>query len=179
MIDLDFVSVTRQTWPDFEKLFEQSGGPKYCWCMSWRELAGRQSSSGADKKRAMESTIAAGTPVGIIARAGEEVVGWCSVAPRESFRKLSPDQNDNEKDIWSIVCFFVARPHRAVGIGHRLLEAAVDHAVKSGASAVEAYPVDPDSPSFRFMGFKPMFAARGFHETGMAGSRRHVMRLVR
>ena len=179
MIDLDFVPVTSQTWPDFETLFEQSGGPKYCWCMSWRELAGRQSSSGADKKRAMKSTIAAGTPVGIIARAGEEVVGWCSVAPRLSFRRLSPDQNDNEKDIWSIVCFFVARPHRAVGIGARLLEAAVDHAFKSGAAAVEAYPVDPDSPSFRFMGFKSMFAARGFHETGMAGSRRHVMRLVR
>lgn len=179
MIDLAFVPVTRQTWPDFEKLFEQPGGPRYCWCMSWRDLASRQSSSGADKKRAMETIVAAGTQVGIIARAGQEVVGWCSVAPRQSFRKLSPDQNDDEKDIWAIVCFFVTRPRRAGGIGARLLEAAVDHAFKNGAWAVEAYPVAPDSPSFRFMGFKPMFAARGFRETGMAGSRRHVMRLVR
>ena len=27
------------------------------------------------------------------------------------------------------------------------------------------------------MGFREMFAERGFRETGMAGSRRHVMRL--
>jgi GNAT superfamily N-acetyltransferase len=179
MTELEFVPVTRKTWSDFEKLFERPGAPKYCWCMSWRELADRQSAGSADKKKAMESTVAAGTPVGIIARAGSEVVGWCSVAPRETFRKLSPDQDDDEKDIWSVVCLFVARPHRAGGIGAGLLEAAIEHAFKSDAVAIEAYPVNLDSPSFRFMGFKPMFVARGFHEIGMAGSRRHVMRLER
>ena len=51
--------------------------------------------------------------------------------------------------------------------------------VEPGAAAntIEAYPVDEASPSYRFMGFRDMFAARGFHEIGMAGSRRHVMRL--
>jgi hypothetical protein len=43
---------------------------------------------------------------------------------------------------------------------------------------LEAYPVDPDSPSYRHMGFVPAFAAHGFEEIGMAGSRRHVMRLT-
>ena len=43
--------------------------------------------------------------------------------------------------------------------------------------AVEAYPVDPDSPSFRFMGWVSVFKAAGFREVGRAGTRRHVMRL--
>jgi hypothetical protein len=42
---------------------------------------------------------------------------------------------------------------------------------------VEAYPVDADSPSYRFMGFVPVFAEAGFAEVGREGKRRHVMRL--
>jgi hypothetical protein len=41
----------------------------------------------------------------------------------------------------------------------------------------EAYPVAPDSPSYRFMGFVPMFEKARFVEIGTAGTRRHVMRL--
>ena len=47
-----------------------------------------------------------------------------------------------------------------------------------GATVVEAYPVDPDSPSYRFMGFKTGFEEYGFVKVGQAGSRRHVMRLT-
>ena len=46
-----------------------------------------------------------------------------------------------------------------------------------GATVVEAYPVAPDSPSYRFMGFVPVFEAAGFREVGRAGIRGHVMRL--
>nr|PZN92019.1 MAG: acetyltransferase [bacterium] len=42
---------------------------------------------------------------------------------------------------------------------------------------MEFHPVDPDSPSYRFMGFVRFFEAAGFREVGRAGSRRHVMRL--
>jgi hypothetical protein len=41
----------------------------------------------------------------------------------------------------------------------------------------KAYPVDADSPSYRFMGFVPVFAEAGFAEVGREGKRRHVMRL--
>jgi hypothetical protein len=43
---------------------------------------------------------------------------------------------------------------------------------------IEAYPVDPDSPSYRFMGFVGVFAAAKFEEVGRAGRRRHVMRFT-
>jgi hypothetical protein len=40
---------------------------------------------------------------------------------------------------------------------------------------VEAYPVDPESPSYRFMGFKPIFDKLGFEFKHKAGQRRYVM----
>lgn len=51
------------------------------------------------------------------------------------------------------------------------------YAREQGATVVEAYPVDPDAPSYRFMGFVPTFEEAGFSEVGRAGYRRHVMQL--
>jgi hypothetical protein len=42
---------------------------------------------------------------------------------------------------------------------------------------VEAYPVDPGAPSYRFMGYTTTFKAAGFREVVRAGTRRHVMRI--
>lgn len=84
--------------------------------------------------------------------------------------KRTPDDG-----IWSIVCFFVARQHRGTGMTRRMLAAALEHARLHGAKVVEAYPVDEDSPSYRFMGFMPLFEQAGFHEIGREGTRRHVM----
>jgi hypothetical protein len=64
-----------------------------------------------------------------------------------------------------------------VGVMNQLIQAAVEHSRQRGAMVVEAYPVDPESPSYRFMGFVPQFREFGFVEVGIAGSRRHVMRL--
>jgi hypothetical protein len=60
----------------------------------------------------------------------------------------------------------------------QLLNEAVKVAGKRGARVVEAYPVDPDSPSYRFMGFVSKFERAGFVETGRAGKRRHIMHLM-
>ena len=59
-----------------------------------------------------------------------------------------------------------------------MIDAAVEHARARGASVIEAYPVEPDSPSYRFMGFVGAFQDAGFREVGRAGTRRHVMRLA-
>ncbi|UVK45413.1 GNAT family N-acetyltransferase [Mesorhizobium sp. AR07] len=174
-----FTEVTRSTRVDFENLFEQPGAPKYCWCMAWRPLPSREHVQNVEKKQAMMALVDSGTPVGILAHIDGKTVGWCSVAPRQTYRRLSSQQDDSETDIWSIVCFYVPRALRGGGLASALLDAAIDHAFAKGAKAIEAYPVDQASPSYRFMGFRDMFAACGFHETGMAGSRRHLMRLDR
>ena len=177
--EIRFSEVTRSTRADFENLFEQPGGPKYCWCMAWRNLPSREHVPNDEKKRAIISLIEADTPVGIVAQVEGKTVGWCSVAPRQTYRRLSRQQDDSETGVWSIVCFYVPRALRGGGLASALLDAAINHAFAKGAGTIEAYPVDQASPSYSFMGFRDMFAARGFRETGMAGSRRHVMRLER
>lgn len=177
--EVRFTEVTQSTRADFENLFEQPGGPKYCWCMAWRNLDRREHVENDEKKRAMMTLIDAGTPVGIVAQIDGRTVGWCSIAPRETYRKLSRQQDDSEMGIWSLVCFFVPRALRGGGLASALLDAAIDHAFAKGARTIEAYPVDQASPSYSFMGFRDMFVARGFREIGMTGSRRHVMRLER
>jgi GNAT superfamily N-acetyltransferase len=173
-----FVEVTPKTRADFENLFEQPGAPKYCWCMAWRHSS-REHIQNDEKKRMMMALIDAGTPVGIVAELDGRTVGWCSVAPRETYRKLSKQQDDAETRIWSIVCFYVPRALRGGGLASALLDAAIDHAFSKGAHIIEAYPVDEAAPSYRFMGFRDMFVARGFDEVGTAGTRRYVMRLNR
>ena len=124
-----FTEVTRSTRADFENLFEQPGGPKYCWCMAWRHLENREHASNDERRRAMMALIEAGTPVGIVAHAEGKTVGWCSVAPRETYRKLSQAQDDSEAGVWSIVCFYVPRASRGRGLASALLDAAIDHAL--------------------------------------------------
>ena len=173
-----FIEVTRETRGRFEDLFEQPGAPKYCWCMAWRHSS-REHIENDEKKRVMLARIDKGTPVGIVAELAGKIVGWCSVAPRETYRRLWKEQDDGEADVWSIVCFYVPRSLRGGGLASSLLDAAITHAFAKGARIVEAYPVDEASPSYRFMGFRDMFVARGFQEIGTAGTRRHVMRLSR
>ena len=119
-----------------------------------------------------------GIPIGILGYIRSEPVAWCSIAPRPTYRKLGDVEklNENPDKVWSLVCFFVKRNVRGRGVMERMLEAAVAHAKKKGATVVEGYPVTKTSPSYRFMGFVPSFKAAGFKPVGRAGSRRHVMR---
>jgi GNAT superfamily N-acetyltransferase len=176
MIDHSIAAVTAANWHDLEALFESRGGPKYCWCMAWRPMKNRTSADSDERKRALHSRVQEGTPVGLIGYTDGEPVAWCSVAPRETFTRLRDDQQE-EPGVWSVTCFFVRRDFRGTGLSGRMLDAAVDLARLSGASAVEGYPVAPDSPSYRFMGFLSLFQKRGFREVARAGSRRHVLRL--
>lgn len=168
--------VNARLWDDFERLFEAKGGPNYCWCMAWRPVpAGAGRSDRARRKASMALSIRKGTPVGLLGYLDGEPVAWCSVAPRATYRGLVSDGSADE-GTWSIACFFVARKYRGTGIARRMLAAAVGHARRRGARVVEGYPVEEDSPSYRFMGFVPMFTEAGFRETGREGKRRHVVR---
>src|SRR5207247_10966732 len=70
--------------------------------------------------------------------------------------------------VWSLVCFFVARPDRGRGITSQLLKAAVAYARKQGARIIEGYPVDakkgrmPDV--FVYTGLESAFRSAGFVE---------------
>jgi GNAT superfamily N-acetyltransferase len=171
--------VTEETCADFDRLFSSPGAPKYCWCMVWRRSAveAKEKEPGSRKRRMMQR-IEQGAPVGLLAYSAGLPVAWVSIAPRDTYRNLGGPPAAPGEAIWSLVCFFVPRRLRGQGIMRRLIVAAIDYAKENRATIVEAYPVDRESPSYRFMGFVPVFAEFGFVEVARAGRRRHVMRLA-
>ena len=169
-----FAPVDASTWPDLERFFEQRGGPHYCWCMLWRPMPSKERKDKAAKKRALKAGVTGGVPVGLLAYQRGQPVAWCSIAPKRTFRP--PDKKTATSDaVWFITCFFVARSARGQGLMAQLIEAALDYAKSCGANVLEAYPVEKDSPTYRFMGFVEQFERAGFRLVGSAGTRRHVM----
>src|SRR3990172_6289176 len=84
---LTFHEVDRGRWRDLAKLFDAPGGPKYCWCMSWRPLENRSRPGGSQRRRAaLQRRARAGVPVGILAYVEGEPIARCLVAPRGTFR---------------------------------------------------------------------------------------------
>jgi hypothetical protein len=178
MDEIVFREVDRETWSDFVSLFESRGGPKSCWCMVWRSSAAEaKQSDGVNRRAAIQSRVDAGMPIGILGYCRGSAIAWCSIAPRSTYRPLGGMEAATAETVWSLVCFFIKREFRGQGLVGQVLRAAIEHATWNGATVVEAYPVDADSPSYRFMGFVETFSKAGFQEVGRAGQRRHVMRL--
>lgn len=177
---LTFKPVTKATWKDLEALFEGKGGPSYCWCMPFREMdVKRQTSTNADRKRGLKAFVDKRTPIGLVGYLKGEPSAWVSVGPRDRFMPKLTDDYDaeaGEPHVWSVTCFFVRRDLRGQGLTQQMLDAALAFAKKRGADLLEGYPVAATSPSYRFMGFLPLFRGRKFRAAGKAGRRRHVMR---
>ena len=177
--------LTPSRWSDFVDLFERRGPrgghrnvPAYgCWCMYWRD---RSLGHGTPKKRAMGNLVRTGRQTGLLAYDGHEVVGWISVAPREGHAAIvrSPQYRPekSEDGVWSIVCFVVDKPRQGEGIAAVLLEAAVEHAQKRSAAALEAYPhlVKADD----YMGHLGLFRKHGFHIVRKTKTRAVVRRAL-
>jgi hypothetical protein len=145
--------------------------------MLWRrDLSGKRAPErGPDRRAAIEGLALAGRPVGLLGYDGTTPVAWTSIAPRALFdATLSP--LPDQPGLWSLTCFFIRSDHRRQSGFAVLLAAAETHARQSGASGIEAYPVDPDSPSYRFSGFVPAFEKAGFVAVARAGTRRHILR---
>lgn len=172
--DIKIIPVDTSNWTDFETLFKSKGAPGYCWCMAWRmtkeELKNNTSSN---RKKFIKNRVSSGTPVGLIANLENEPIAWCSVAPRETYKRLGGEEN--LENVWSIVCFYIKKEFRDKGFIDTLIEETKKYARSNGAKYLEAYPVEPDSPSYRFMGFIKTFEKAGFSFVKKAGTRRQVM----
>lgn len=174
MTELLYIPVDKSNWTDLEKLFECKGGPHNCWCMVWRNMnEGTDRANKVDKKASLKNYVDNQNPVGLLCYDHSEAIAWCSIAPRESYRELSGD--NSLTNVWSLVCFFIKKEYRQKGITEELIKQAIKYAKVNGANYVEAYPVDPESPSYRFMGFRPIFDKLGFEFKHKAGQRRYVM----
>lgn len=175
---LEFHPLTPDRWQDFETLFGERGACGGCWCMAWR-LPSKQfdQQKGAPNKKAMKAIVSRGTQPGVLAYVGDQAVGWCSIAPREVFVRLESSRvlkPIDDKPVWSISCFFIAKEHRRQGLSVKLLKAAVDFVRQQGGKIVEGYPNEPkkDQPDmFMWTGLAASFIKAGFKEIARRGSR--------
>jgi GNAT superfamily N-acetyltransferase len=183
-LPLAFHPVTPERWPDLEALFGERGAYGGCWCMWFRVTRSQfQQQTGEGNRRALKGIVDSGEVPGLLAYAGGEPAGWCSVAPRDVFPSLDRSRTlkrVDDRPVWSIVCFFVAKPFRGKGVMASLLRAAVDYAAEHGARIVEGYPVEPgdggiDAAS-AFTGVVAAFRDAGFVEVVRRSEKRPIMR---
>ena len=129
----------------------------------------------------MHTLVRQGKEPGLVAYDDGDPVGWISVAPREQYGALlrSPQYRPQDSDVgvWSIVCFVVDRPRQRKGLAGILLDAAIEHARRQSAAALEAYPhrVKKDD----YMGHVDLFLEHGFEVVREAAKRAIVRRRLR
>lgn len=181
---LEFYPVTPERWRDVEKLFGERGAYGGCWCMWWRLLRAQfNEQKGELNRRALQKIVQSGTVPGLLAYADGQPSAWCSLGPREGFPTLERSRilkRVDDQPVWSVVCFFVAKPFRRQGVTVELLKAAVEYAKQHGAKIVEGYPVEPktaNTPSvFAWTGMASTFRRVGFVEVARRSPTRPIMR---
>lgn len=155
-----------------------------CLCMAYRN-----SSLGLEERRAyMREECDTEPGPGVLAYVDGEVAGWCSIAPRSTYRRLVRSRtipHVDDRDPWSAVCFVVRAGYRRQGLMHHLLDGAVAHAAAHGAAVVEGYPADAGEGKVDvisgYVGTTRLFERHGFERvletSGHSGGRpRWLMR---
>lgn len=174
-----------ERWRDFVSLFSEHGVQNGCWCMYWRVSRGcYHRHFGRGNKAAIKKIVMEGRVPGIIAYHKGKPVGWCSVAPREEFPSLdrSPTlKRIDDQPVWSITCFFIAKPYRGKGLNQLLIQAAIEYVRKHGGRIVEAYPVrSAKNPAVikweLYTGMAGTFRRLGFKTVSRRSKIRSVMR---
>jgi len=131
---------------------------------AWNEI------KGARAKEAFKNLVQRGKAHGMLAFAGDEPVGWCSLGPRADFPSLERVQaykRNDTSDVWSINCFFIHRKWRGRGLSQGLLKAAVEAMQRHGVKIIEAYPVTTTKTGRRLGAFLAFTGPlRIFEESG-------------
>lgn len=182
--NLEFSPLTEDRWAHFEVLFGEKGACGGCWCMWWRlKRSEFEKQKGQKNKDSMRQIVESGDIPGILSYYDNQAIAWCSVSPREKYPSLNRSRvlkPVDEKPVWSIVCFFIAKPYRKMGLTVSLLKYVVEYCRKQGAKIVEGYPIDPKKPSmpdvFAWTGFVSAFRKAGFKEAARRSETRPVMR---
>jgi GNAT superfamily N-acetyltransferase len=185
--DLEVHPLTLDRWDDLETLFGKSGAYSGCWCMWWRISRNEfTQQSGQGNRLALKQFVTQGIVPGLIAYVDKIPAAWCSLAQREQYPSLERSRTlkrIDDRPVWSLVCFFVARAWRGRGILLPLVEHALTYAAQNGAKIVEAYPIEAEgdrkiAPVSSFMGLASIFRQAGFIEVARPSPKRPVMRYL-
>ncbi|UCD39278.1 MAG: GNAT family N-acetyltransferase [Fidelibacterota bacterium] len=153
--------------------------------MWWRlKRSEFEQQKGESNRRAFKAIVNSGVVPGILAYHDDQPIGWCAVQPREAYPALERSRilkPVDDQPVWSITCFFVARPYRRMGVTSRLIRAAVAFAREQGATIIEGYPKeqkkDKEADVFAWTGYVSAFKQVGFMEVARRSETRPVMRM--
>ena len=184
--DLEFHPLTTERWDDLETLFGERGACGGCWCMWWRIKRSQfEKQKGEGNKKALKKIVESGKIPGILAYVNDQPIAWCSVAPRETYPVLERSRTlkrVDDKPVWSVVCFFVAKPYRRKGVTVKLLRAAIKYVGEQGGKIVEGYPVEPKKGQmpdvFAWTGLISAFHKTGFVEVLRRSETKAIMRYI-
>jgi GNAT superfamily N-acetyltransferase len=136
-----------------------------------------------ENKRRMKEIIWSDKPVGLIGLIDGLPVAWCAFAPREDFIKLEKSRvhkRIDNREVWSIPCFFIDKHYRNSGISVQLLLGAIDYARQIGIKIIEAYPTIPTKDripdSFAWIGLYKSFERAGFETVDRTSRNRPMVR---
>ena len=189
-MDLTVEPLTRARWADLEAIFSARGCSvaRSCWCVYYRESGPSTVLAPGERlrdhrRRELQAWSSSEMPAGLIGYEGGRPVGWVSLGPRGSYRKLEKSPVMKPVDgqpAWSVVCFVVPAEHRRRGVVSRLLAGAAEYARQRGVRLLEAYPVDrqaaPQAEGGWF-GSLAMYHDAGFAEVARRKPARPVVRL--
>lgn len=172
--------VTPERLEDLERFSRSHGTFRYCSCQRWRMTSSEfRTSTKEERVGRLSGAVAGGIPIGVLAYQDDLPIGWCSIAPRETYLSLERSRvlpRIDDVPVWSVVCLYVASAARGSGVAVALLEGAVAYACEAGAVAVEGYPVTADMNSYTHMGPLAVFERAGFVDVTPEGRTRRIVR---
>ncbi len=106
---LRFQPVTPDRMADIDLFSRRHGKFRYCSCMRWRMRSTAYSRAlKEDRVATLERLIRDRVPIGVLAYADAQPIGWCSIAPRESYEGLERYRalaRIDDKPVWSVARF--------------------------------------------------------------------------
>ncbi|MFD6448642.1 GNAT family N-acetyltransferase [Promicromonospora sp. NPDC060204] len=174
------VPATADRFDDVARVLNPSGREQACWCMHWRAPAKEDVTTRGARLRALTEEEPAPGMLAYLAGAdagdGEgdgEVAGWLGFSVRSAARSLQRSrvlpvgEPETWATTWVFMCVTVRAGFRRQGVAQALLDAGVDYAAAHGATALDAFPVEPEDGrrvpvSAAFVGTVAMFERAGF-----------------
>ena len=191
------VPANEAAWEDLRLVFGTRGDPATCQCQwfkirsaEWQAVPVEEKRNRLREQTGCDNPHALSTS-GLVAYLEGEPVGWVAVEPRTRYLArmerarvvwAGRDEDKADESVWAVTCFVVRTGYRHRGIARALTEAAVEHARRNHARAVEAYPIATEPGENvpwgqLYIGSVRMFEHAGFEPVTSPTPRRRVMRM--